>query len=424
MQVERRSDWLSLRSSVLGGAVLVELKRVGATNNWNKDVYVYVGSERIAVQMDYITFPLNSEVRWLYQNPVTGSLRGTIVWSELDPFGLDVGRFNEPSQPPPDYSGSGILFPVNGDPTNLSGGCTLDGAPISCDTANGLLSGGAAYEAVAASAFYTVRNRTTGGIIQSGAFLLNTGAGIGMLDASAFGGLGIINGNFSLTPQEAARASAGGWASYFSSLFNPSRNEAQAVESRAASYLISSGGDLVNGFFVNVGIASTLNIVGFNSSQFNQINNQVAFMYYSKACASAFKAAGLTPVNEMIDNGGLSFVHNNLLGKMANNSKWQGTESTRIGIRNGFEAHAYTADVTLVGPDASSDRYYVGLNENSFNNSVDTPPRVIVHALMHAGGARGESGPLPGGKHARKREHDLSQMNPAKYEQMMKNCIE
>ena len=42
---------------------------------------------------------------------------------------------------------------------------------------------------------------------------------------------------------------------FIGSGFNPRQNESQAVESRAEAYLISSGGDLVNGFFVNVGIA-------------------------------------------------------------------------------------------------------------------------------------------------------------------------
>jgi hypothetical protein len=50
----------------------------------------------------------------------------------LDLFDLDVGNFNP--APPAEYNGSKILYPVNSDPTHLSGGgCAADGARSICE---------------------------------------------------------------------------------------------------------------------------------------------------------------------------------------------------------------------------------------------------------------------------------------------------
>jgi YD repeat-containing protein len=231
-----------IRSSVLGGAVIAELNRVGSTNEYRKDVYVYANGERIAVQMDYINFPANSQIRWLYENPVTGSLRGNLVWSELDLFGTDVGQFNQP--PPQEYVGSGILYPVNGDPTDLTGGCTMDGSPVSCSQAYNMLGMGAADEVVPASAFYTIRNRNTGRVLSRGAFLLNTGVGTGMVLASAVDGLGMINGSYGFNGQQIAGAtSVSGrvnWSSLFGSLFSGTLD---VVDTGDTSRVTSWGGD-------------------------------------------------------------------------------------------------------------------------------------------------------------------------------------
>jgi hypothetical protein len=52
---------------------------------------------------------------------------------EMDPFGADVG-YSSPIDPPPLYNERGsYLYIEGGDPFDYSGGCTLDGLPISCN---------------------------------------------------------------------------------------------------------------------------------------------------------------------------------------------------------------------------------------------------------------------------------------------------
>ena len=130
-------------------------------------------------------------------------------------------------------------------------------------------------------------------------------------------------------------------------------------------------------------------IIGFSDDEYSLINEQVKFMGNTPACSKAFEDAGLTSAKTMVSDYKLIFVHNKLLGTMANNAKWSGTEPLRIGIRDQWGATPYAGDVTLVG--SNEGKYYVCLQGSSFNNSIDTPQRVITHALIHAGGAKGNS---------------------------------
>ena len=91
-------------------------------------------------------------------------------------------------------------------------------------------------------------------------------------------------------------------------------------------------------------------IVGFSDKEFSLINEQVKFMGDSPVCTKAFENAGLVSVHSMIFEGGLVFVHDKLLGTMANNAKWGGSEYLRIKTRQMWEDNQTTADVTPVGP--------------------------------------------------------------------------
>lgn len=113
-------------------------------------------------------------------------------------------------------------------------------------------------------------------------------------------------------------------------------------------------------------------------------------MVNTLACSKVFEDTGLVSVKSMVfGDTSLIFVHNKLLGTMANNGKWSGTEEVRTTIRGGWDLHPFGADVTIVG--AVEGKYYVCLQGTSFNGSIDTVPRVIIHSLIHAGGAKGNS---------------------------------
>lgn len=131
-------------------------------------------------------------------------------------------------------------------------------------------------------------------------------------------------------------------------------------------------------------------IVGFSESEYQQVNKQVLFMANTAACSQVFEDAGLISVNSMIFNGELVFVRFNLLTSSENNSKWGGSEQMRVLLDDQWRAHPFSGDVTPAGPQDEKYKYIVSLKRASFDNSVDTVPRVIIHALIHAGGAIGK----------------------------------
>lgn len=117
-----------LRSSSLSGQVIAEVLPDGSRNVR----YVYSNSGALLAQ------ETASGVNWLHTNPVTGSQAssnlsgGSALRAELDPLGLSVG-FTAPDN---GFSvGSDLTFPRYGDAANLKTGCTIEGAPASCDLA-------------------------------------------------------------------------------------------------------------------------------------------------------------------------------------------------------------------------------------------------------------------------------------------------
>ena len=124
-----------LRSSVLGGQVVAEidpsdLKRKGE---------VYLGGEKLAEQNADIA---PGAVVWRQVDASRGSYvetdaGGVATRRELDPLGADMGTSDPYAQYHGSYGrmmGSDALYLERGNPFNLSGGCVLDGMPVSCST--------------------------------------------------------------------------------------------------------------------------------------------------------------------------------------------------------------------------------------------------------------------------------------------------
>ncbi|MEK6278780.1 MAG: S8 family serine peptidase [Acidobacteriota bacterium] len=83
-----------LRSSVLGGQVVAEIKDDGS---WKRG-FVYLGGQMVAVQQNSVTGITAQTTHWVFQDPVTKSQRltssaGTVVSTvDLDPFGGETAR--------------------------------------------------------------------------------------------------------------------------------------------------------------------------------------------------------------------------------------------------------------------------------------------------------------------------------------------
>ncbi|HEY2962507.1 MAG TPA: hypothetical protein VGJ37_08845, partial [Pyrinomonadaceae bacterium] len=116
-----------LRSSVLGGALIVEVDQWG--NRW--EGHVYAGGELLA---DYQSLAPYTITDFKHGNPTTGQWVKSAVRTELDPLGADVGYFNPYSynMSYADMMGSDNLYYIRGNAMDIRGGCTLDGMPISC----------------------------------------------------------------------------------------------------------------------------------------------------------------------------------------------------------------------------------------------------------------------------------------------------
>jgi YD repeat-containing protein len=129
-----------LKSSALGGRVIAEL----GSNGQRQTGYIY-GNHGLLAKLE----PFGAEgpvLRWIHSdaantreaktNPAGGSetgkqfdpLGGSVGWADHYQGGLGRGA----------YTGG---FPDDGDPVDFSGGCTLDGVPISCSFAARLVSG-------------------------------------------------------------------------------------------------------------------------------------------------------------------------------------------------------------------------------------------------------------------------------------------
>ena len=161
-----------------------------------------------------------------------------------------------------------------------------------------------------------------------------------------------------------------------------------------------------------------------------------------KTVEKAFEEAGLTPLNKMMEKQFI-FVRKQFM-EDHQETAWLGDEVLYMVITEAFQKTS-TADVTPVN--GYNGNYYVALRNNSFNGSVDTPRRVIVHAIMHAGRAEGRNDPVPnivyfppdrvgsvmtpggyGKVGYRKPKHDLEWMNfsgdsyTGVYEKILRTC--
>jgi len=127
--------YVNLRA--LGGQVMLELNATGG----RRKSYVYAGDARIAE--DYELYEGGARyIAWKHSNPVTGTLlksdnSGSVYdRAELDPFGAEVGNadpyYGDELASYFEIKGNDPLYIDGGDPFDLSGGCELDGLPISC----------------------------------------------------------------------------------------------------------------------------------------------------------------------------------------------------------------------------------------------------------------------------------------------------
>jgi hypothetical protein len=125
-----------LRSSVLGGAAIVELNGQGQKQKG----YIFANGEILAEQRINQS---GNAIGWRHIVPITGdvltSSQDGFYDSQLllDPLGAEVG-FNDPclDNQNPDYAsefGAKQLYIEGGDPFDAKGGCTLDGIAVPCN---------------------------------------------------------------------------------------------------------------------------------------------------------------------------------------------------------------------------------------------------------------------------------------------------
>jgi YD repeat-containing protein len=127
--VEDTKTTYSLTSSVLGGAIVVEL-----ASGWTDTVYIYAAGQRIAREEW-------GSVSFEHHNPVTGSWVTSIGHSsyrtttreERDPVGAEVPLANPypAAQSYVDWKSTQPLFIEGGDPFDYTSGRTIDGLPVS-----------------------------------------------------------------------------------------------------------------------------------------------------------------------------------------------------------------------------------------------------------------------------------------------------
>jgi hypothetical protein len=159
-----------LHSSVLGGALIVEIDQWG-----NRKGHVYAGGELLA---DYQYYPAPYTITTIrHRNPATGQWVKNAVRTELDPLGADMGFVNPYSYnlSYSDVMGADNLYYHRGNALDIRGGCALNGLPIPCSLANEAIAsetGSAAFE-------YRLKDGT---LVNEQGRIYNLGAGLFIYD--------------------------------------------------------------------------------------------------------------------------------------------------------------------------------------------------------------------------------------------------
>jgi hypothetical protein len=121
---------------LLGGQIVDEKDGNGAKATG----FIYAGGQPIARYQ-------SAQLLWIHRDPLntrerlsnsTGALSGG---AEYDPSHSSVGL--EDPGPSGDGTDPGLMYPRNGDPTDLSGGCMIDGGVVPCSSAMSQVNGGA-----------------------------------------------------------------------------------------------------------------------------------------------------------------------------------------------------------------------------------------------------------------------------------------
>ena len=119
-----------LRSSLLGGQIVDEIDGSGAKATG----FIYAGGQPIARYQ-------STQLLWVHRDPLntrerlsssTGALSGG---AEYDPSHSSVGLEDPGPSPGGDGTDPGLMYPRNGDPTDFSGGCMIDGGVAPCSVA-------------------------------------------------------------------------------------------------------------------------------------------------------------------------------------------------------------------------------------------------------------------------------------------------
>ncbi len=134
-------------------------------------------------------------------------------------------------------------------------------------------------------------------------------------------------------------------------------------------------------------------IFGFDGSKERLINDQVKSMYENNACSKAFEAAGLKSVRTMMDQAQLTFVHARTVLDESKSEQWSPDTNLSSQMRDMFRASVYYNGVTP--PGGYNGNYYVGLRDRAFGGDDGAPIDIIIHELIHAGGASRDESPIP-----------------------------
>ncbi|MBX3292730.1 MAG: hypothetical protein KF881_07555 [Acidobacteria bacterium] len=166
-------------------------------------------------------------------------------------------------------------------------------------------------------------------------------------------------------------------------LGDPERPERELYEAGYLSFLLGSGPPPRH---------KPWYIVGFNNSQRKTIDDQVRSMYGNEACDKAFEAAGLESLTTMMNKGSLVFVYDGLLLDSGNDSSWLGDSYLRSRFLDLFSPSLTVRGAAHRGPYKGN--YYISLRRTAFTNTGDTAINIIIHELIHAGGARHDMNPI------------------------------
>lgn len=156
-----------LRSSVLGGQVVASFSLSPNTGSGmfyqSYTVGMFFNGSRVAEYCYKYGLSLQREVKWVYDNPVTGSRYEHVYKSyssgappfaapgedsESDPVGGDVGISDPYTAPPPSASENIELDVerITGDIHDYRASCKVDGAPVACSEVMGRLNSPALFD--------------------------------------------------------------------------------------------------------------------------------------------------------------------------------------------------------------------------------------------------------------------------------------